>query len=113
VVKNVEKSDKKIVYNIKIPRSFLNKSIDIYKIQAGKNMDVIAIENENVTPKKDSLKIEFKRVGKEEIGTYFVLIDRDMNTARVHGISKYEEDPEIAAKEELEEKKSNSKNGKM
>jgi hypothetical protein len=100
----VKKDKKAVVYNIHIPPGYMNKTIDLYKYWVQNNQEVIHAEKESVQPKSDKLEIQFsmeqlkekekqKKPGKVE--TYFVMVDGAVNTAWVHGMDLYEEDPEL------------------
>jgi hypothetical protein len=100
----VKKGKKVVVYNIHIPPSYINKPIDLYKYWVRDNQEVIHAEKESVQPKSDKLEIQFsmeqlkgkeKQKGPGKIETYFVMVDGAVNTARVHGMDLYEEDPEL------------------
>ncbi len=100
----VKKGKKKVVYNIHLPPGYVNKTIDLYKYWVRDNQEVIQAEKESVQPKSDKLEIQFrmdqvKQKGKQKeqskIETYFVMVDAALNTARVHGMDLYEEDPEL------------------
>ena len=100
----VKKGKKAVVYNIHIPPSYMNKTIDLYKYWVRNNQEVIHAEKETVQPKSDKLEIQFsmeqlkekeKQKGPGKIETYFVMVDGAVNTARVHGMDLYEEDPEL------------------
>jgi hypothetical protein len=105
----VKKGKKKVVYNILIPPGCVDKTIDLYKYWVRNNQEVVHAEKESVEPKSDKLEIQFKmdqlkQKGKQkeqgEIETYFVMVDGAVNTARVHGMDLYEEDPELPELEE-------------
>jgi hypothetical protein len=100
----VKKGKKKVVYNIDIPPSFVEKTIDLYKYWVQNNQEIIHAEKESLIPNSDKMEIQFrmdqlKEKGKqkeqEEIETYFVMVNGTVNTARVHGMDLYEEDPEL------------------
>jgi len=100
----VKKGKKKVVYHILIPPGYVDKTIDLYKYWVQGNQEVVHAEKESVEPKSDKLEIQFgmdrlKQKGKQkeqgEIETYFVMVDSTENTARVHGMDLYEEDPEL------------------
>jgi len=100
----VKKSKKAVVYKIHIPPSYMNKSIDLYKYWVRNNQEIIHSEKESVALKSDKLEIQFslellkqkeKQKERGKIETYFVMVDGPANTARVHGMDLYEEDPEL------------------
>ena len=100
----VKKDKKAVVYQINIPSSNVNKTIDLYKYWVRDNQEVIHAEKESIEPKADKLEIQFsmdqlkqKEDQKEpgEIATYFVMVDGVQNTARVHGMDLHAEDPEL------------------
>ena len=100
----VKKGKKKVVYHIQIPPSYVDKTIDLYKYWVRDNQEVVHAEKESVEPKSDKLVIQFKmdqlkqkakQKEQGEIETYFVMVDGTVNSARVHGMDLYEEDPEL------------------
>jgi len=98
----VKKGKKTVVYHVLIPPNYVNKTIDLYKYWVRNNQEVIQAEKESVQPQSDKLEIQFsleqlKQKEKQEepgkIDTYFVMVAGAVNTAWVHGMDLYEEDP--------------------
>ena len=89
-VDKIKRSKKKVVYRIKIPDSYLNKTVDLYKFQFKEKeevLEVARIEKESLRPQKNKMKIEFKIKGDSEpVETYFVLVNGKKNTALVRGM---------------------------
>ena len=94
-----KRSKKKAVYAITLPDSYLNQSIDLYKLWMTDNNEVTRMEKKSLVPQKNYQMIEFSLPDKN-IKSYFVLVNGEMNTAQVHGKEVYEPAPEIAALDE-------------
>jgi hypothetical protein len=94
-----KQSKKKAVYAITFPDSYLNQSIDLYKLWMADNNEVTRMEKKSLIPQKNYEMIEFSLTD-ENIKSYFVLVNGETNTAQVHGKELYEPVPEIAALDE-------------
>ena len=105
---NVEKVDKgksKKTFLLRLPPGFKGRKLDLYKVRVagdsdGKNSKpVTTIQKETVSSRKKKLSIKFKfkknEKGPDDSATYFVLIDPESNSARVHGMVPYDDDPEL------------------
>ncbi|MCP5050567.1 MAG: hypothetical protein GY940_25610 [bacterium] len=106
-IDKIKQGKSKTVYQLQLPPSFVNKSLDLYKIrvkpnkQKGEAALITLIEKERIKADKNKIQVRFDfSKGKKSSGnidTYFVLVDPATDTARVHGMTEYDEDPEILA----------------
>jgi len=90
-----KKSKKKAIYEITLPDSYLNQPIDLYKLWMTDNNELTRMEKKSLIPQKNYQMMEFSLTD-ENIKSYFVLVNGEMNTALVHGKEVYESAPEIA-----------------
>jgi VWFA-related protein len=120
-IKKTEKKEKEIIYRVKIPKTFLMKKLDLYKLwvdHADGVAEIIKIKKKQLELKTDTFDVRFKRgeenedKSEDEIqarkensyerktlsGIYFVLVEPISNQVRVHGMEEYEADLEIPTK---------------
>ncbi len=114
-----KKSKKSATYSVTLPPGYLYKTIEMFKvflaIDSEGTAQVEKIEKESLYPKQNRLDIQFQP-GKEakaakdkkeketgETMTYFVLVNPTVDPTRalVHGISYYDEDPELEEQEKI------------
>jgi len=80
-----------ITITIKVPDSFKNKPLDLYKIVPGGQEGNAKIERTTTRTTKNKLKIQYKIPGKSNIN--FVLLEPESSTALVEGPGFYAELP--------------------
>jgi len=112
------KKKKKTTYQVNIPDSFLNRSLDLYKIWL--NPKDIRVEKESLQTNKNRVKITFNNV-KPGDNTFFVLMAGREKSALVHGMKQEKQETyafslpkqtEEWANRELLEKERQSKKSK-
>ncbi|UCH94317.1 MAG: hypothetical protein JSV88_29170 [Candidatus Aminicenantes bacterium] len=102
-INKTKKSKNKVTYAITLPDSFLNKTMDIYKLWMTNDNEAAHMEKKSAVPQKNYVFIEFP-LPDQDLNGCFVLVNGAMNSARVYGKEIYDQDTEITAMSEKAEK---------
>ncbi|MCP4147080.1 MAG: hypothetical protein GY757_04955 [bacterium] len=71
----IKRKKNSVLYKIKLPDSFQNRRLLLYKYLLTKELDILNIERVSVTPTKDKMKILFDTSKRENSKTCFALVD--------------------------------------
>lgn len=114
-VTKMKTGDSEVVYTVKLPKNFLDKELDFYKLwvrgDSASAQTVSQMEKVTLSPRKRKITLRFPLEGKNK-GTmpYFVLVDRGAERALVRVIgdrwidSDEEEEKALAAKKNKKNK---------
>lgn len=79
----------KITYNINIPKEYLKKEIDLFKVMTDKKNSETKIKKEKIIPQKRKFNVQF--AAPENTDTHFVLLNGTAGTALIEGPGIYDD----------------------
>jgi VWFA-related protein len=115
-VDKVKKKKSGATYTVLLPKSFVGKSLDLYRFglkQESGGEPIKSLVKETLKAKKNIIKVRLDSPKGKEAGKtrqYFVLVEPGSNQARVFGAYRYEDSPEyFELQARLEEKNRTTK----
>jgi VWFA-related protein len=95
-VTQIKKHKNSIVYEILLPKEFLNQPLDVYKVWVKDDQELINLETTSLKPGKRKIKLQFEKKKNQapDLKPYFVMVDRTKADALVRAIGHEAVDPE-------------------
>ena len=100
-VTQIKKHKNSIVYEILLPKEFLNQQLDVYKFRVKDDREVVTLETTSLKTGKRKIKLQFKKKKNQAPGIkpYFALVNGTSAAALVRAIGHEWVDPEEPQKQ--------------
>jgi len=100
-VTQIKKHKNSIVYEILLPKEFLNQQLDVYKFRVKDYREVVTLETTSLQTGKRKIKLQFKKKKNQAPGLkpYFALVSGKSSAALVRAIGHEWVDPEEPQKQ--------------